>query len=346
MTRLTARSVLIGSSVAVVVSIRACSTGLHSAALRRLLGSPRRRLLQPCALRLPRLRRRRVRQRRVADRRPARRAFGQARRRRSPSMRRLYRARGGERSRRAAPGAGAGQGRRSAARRPARRAGARPEQDVTRAQLAQAEVELAARRAPTSRATRRSSRSAASRAAQLDDSALRARVRAGAGARSCAANSTVAQLPSRTEQIQAQAAQVAAARAALEQATWKLDQKAVAATRAGRVYDTLYREGEWVRGRQPGRAHAAARQRQGALLRARRRSSARSRRDAQCRIHCDGCGADIPATHDASSPTKPSSRRRSSTATRRAASSCSWSRRGRRAETRARSCMPGPAGAA
>ena len=57
---------------------------------------------------------------------------------------------------------------------------------------------------------------------------------------------TVAQLPSRTDQVQAQAAQVAAARAALEQAAWKLDQKSVLATRAGRVYDTLYREGEWV----------------------------------------------------------------------------------------------------
>ena len=44
---------------------------------------------------------------------------------------------------------------------------------------------------------------------------------------------TVAQLPSRDEQIKAQAAQVAAARAALEQATWKLDQKSVRATQAG-----------------------------------------------------------------------------------------------------------------
>ena len=39
---------------------------------------------------------------------------------------------------------------------------------------------------------------------------------------------------------------MAAARAALEQATWKLDQKRCRATRAGRVFDTLYREGEWV----------------------------------------------------------------------------------------------------
>ena len=90
----------------------------------------------------------------------------------------------------------------------------------------------------------------------------------------------VAQLPSRTDQIQAQAAQVAAARAALEQATWKLDQKAVLATKAGRVYDTLYREGEWVAGGQPRRADAAARERQGALLRPaddRRRARAGSR---------------------------------------------------------------------
>src|SRR4029450_86197 len=58
--------------------------------------------------------------------------------------------------------------------------------------------------------------------------------------------------PSRTEQIRAQEAQVAAARAALDQATWKLEQKAIGATRAGRVNDTLYREGEWGAAGNPG----------------------------------------------------------------------------------------------
>ena len=64
--------------------------------------------------------------------------------------------------------------------------------------------------------------------------------------RSLESEVSVGELPSRTDQVRAQAAQVAAARAALEQAQWKLDQKSIAATRDGQVVDTLYREGEWV----------------------------------------------------------------------------------------------------
>lgn len=56
----------------------------------------------------------------------------------------------------------------------------------------------------------------------------------------------VAALPGRDEQIKAQANQVAADRAALAQATWKLQQKEVASPRNGLIFDTLYRQGEWV----------------------------------------------------------------------------------------------------
>jgi len=56
----------------------------------------------------------------------------------------------------------------------------------------------------------------------------------------------VSRLPAREDQIRAQSAQVAAARAALSQSNWRLDQKQVVATLAGIVSDTLYREGEWV----------------------------------------------------------------------------------------------------
>jgi HlyD family secretion protein len=56
----------------------------------------------------------------------------------------------------------------------------------------------------------------------------------------------VSRLPAREDQIRAQSAQVAAARAALSQSSWRLDQKQVVATVAGTVTDTLYREGEWV----------------------------------------------------------------------------------------------------
>lgn len=53
-------------------------------------------------------------------------------------------------------------------------------------------------------------------------------------------------LPARRDLILAQTAQVAAANAALAQANWKLNQKSVFATRSGLVFDTLYREGEFV----------------------------------------------------------------------------------------------------
>ncbi|WP_432720391.1 HlyD family efflux transporter periplasmic adaptor subunit [Jeongeupia wiesaeckerbachi] len=56
----------------------------------------------------------------------------------------------------------------------------------------------------------------------------------------------VARLPGRDAQIKAQAAQVEAARAALAQADWRLAQKSVRAPVAGLVFDTIYREGEWV----------------------------------------------------------------------------------------------------
>jgi len=56
----------------------------------------------------------------------------------------------------------------------------------------------------------------------------------------------VAELGARPEQIRAQASQVAATRAAMDQTRWRLDQKRVVAARAGLVVDTLFREGEWV----------------------------------------------------------------------------------------------------
>ena len=93
--------------------------------------------------------------------------------------------------------------------------------------------------------------------AQLDD-ARSAHAAAQARVAQLRSELTVAQLPSRNEQIQAQAAQVAAARAALEQATWKLDQKSVRATKAGRVLRHALSRRRMGGGRQPGRAHAAA----------------------------------------------------------------------------------------
>jgi HlyD family secretion protein len=55
-----------------------------------------------------------------------------------------------------------------------------------------------------------------------------------------------AQLGARTDQIEAAEAEVAALEAALAQAQWNREQKQQPAPRAGLVFDTLFREGEWV----------------------------------------------------------------------------------------------------
>ncbi|MEX3824284.1 HlyD family secretion protein, partial [Paraburkholderia sp. BR14262] len=61
----------------------------------------------------------------------------------------------------------------------------------------------------------------------------------------------VANLPGRSAQIAAQAADVEAARASLAQAQWRLDQKRVSVPSGGLVYDTLFRVGEWVQAGNP-----------------------------------------------------------------------------------------------
>ncbi len=53
-------------------------------------------------------------------------------------------------------------------------------------------------------------------------------------------------LPAREQQIKAQQNQVAADRASLSEAEWRLGQKDIDSPRQGLVFDTLYREGEWV----------------------------------------------------------------------------------------------------
>ena len=174
------------------------------------------------------------------------------------------------------------------------RAGRRPpEQDVTKAQLAQAEVDLARTATNLARDEAQFKIGGIARA-QLDDSRS-AQAAAQARVAQLRSELTVAQLPSRNEQIQAQAAQVAAARAALDQATWKLDQKSVRATKPGRVYDTLYREGEWVAAGSP-----VVRMLPPANVKVRFfvpqtivGSLALGRAVS---VRCDGCGADIPAT--------------------------------------------------
>jgi HlyD family secretion protein len=172
--------------------------------------------------------------------------------------------------------------------------GRRPtEQAVTQAQIAQAEAEL-------QRATTQAARDEAQlriggiAQAQLDDSRA-ALAAARARLAQLQAELAVARLPGRADQLKAQAAAVDGARAALAQAVWRREQKAVAATQAGEVTDTLYRPGDWVPAGSP-----VVRMLPPLNVKVRFfvpqavvGSLAAGRPVA---IRCDGCGAEIPAT--------------------------------------------------
>jgi HlyD family secretion protein len=58
-------------------------------------------------------------------------------------------------------------------------------------------------------------------------------------------------LGSRTAQITAAEAEVRARESALARSEWELSQKAQAATQSGLVFDTLYRQGEWIAAGRP-----------------------------------------------------------------------------------------------
>jgi HlyD family secretion protein len=119
-----------------------------------------------------------------------------------------------------------------------------PEIQVTRAQLTQAEV--AKKQAEQILSSERAQYSAGgiprtdliNAQAAADSSAARVR--------EVEAELAVDALPAREQQIKAQQNQVAADRATLAEAEWKLEQKVIASPRQGLVFDTLYRQGEWV----------------------------------------------------------------------------------------------------
>jgi len=130
------------------------------------------------------------------------------------------------------------------------RTGKRPQElDVIRAQLAQAVAEEKKSAADRDRDEALYKAEVIPRA-RLDETRARA-VSDAARVRELRSQLDVASLSARGEQIKAQSANVAAARAALEQAEWKLHQKEVAAPSAALVFDVLYRVGEWVQAGSP-----------------------------------------------------------------------------------------------
>jgi len=119
-----------------------------------------------------------------------------------------------------------------------------PEVDVSLAQLAQAQAASRRSAAQLQRDIAQFRIGGIARS-QLDDSREQEQSDA-ARVRELQAQVEVNRLPGRDEARRAQASQVQAADAALAQAEWTLAQKQLAAPAAGRVFDTMYRVGEWV----------------------------------------------------------------------------------------------------
>jgi HlyD family secretion protein len=119
-----------------------------------------------------------------------------------------------------------------------------PEIDVIRAQLLQAQA--SARKS----AQQRERDEAQYRAGGISREQLEATVaQAGTDAARVSelqSQVEVARLPGRAQQLKAQSDQVQVAHAVLAEADWRVEQKAVAAPNAGLVFDTMFREGEWV----------------------------------------------------------------------------------------------------
>jgi HlyD family secretion protein len=170
-----------------------------------------------------------------------------------------------------------------------------PELDVIRAQLAQAQ---ASARSSAAAIARDEAQYQAGGLSQAERDASRALADANiARVQELHHQLEVAELPSRNEQIRSQSALVDAASAALAQAQWKLDQKSVSTSRSGLVFDTLYREGEWVAAGNP-------------VIRLLPPENVKLRFFSpettlgsfsvgqKVLVHCDGCRADIAATVD------------------------------------------------
>ena len=168
-----------------------------------------------------------------------------------------------------------------------------PELDVTKAQLAQA---VAAEQQATAQLKRDEAQFAIGGIprAQLDDSRANHSIKA-ARVRELQGQLEVSRLPARQDQIRAQDAQVAAARAASNQSGWRLDQKHIAAAQAGLVVDTLYREGEWV---PPGSPVVRMLPPQNVKVRffVPQTAIGALKPGRNVAVRCDGCEAEVPAT--------------------------------------------------
>ena len=128
--------------------------------------------------------------------------------------------------------------------------GRRPtEIDAVRAQLAQAQAAAAFSAAELGRQDDLLAKGFATRQ-QLEE-ARTALARDRARVEELQAQVATARLPARPDEIRAAQAQASAAKAALDQADWRLRQRTAISTVSGLVTDTLFVRGEWVGAGQP-----------------------------------------------------------------------------------------------
>jgi len=167
-----------------------------------------------------------------------------------------------------------------------------PELDVVRAQLAQAQAAEVQAAQQVRRDEAQLEIGGIARA-QLDDARANLAIKS-ARVDELARQLQVSRLPARDEQIRAQDAQVAAARALVSQSGWRLGQKQVAASQAGQVADTLYRVGEWVPAGSPVVRLLPP---HGVKLRffVPEPVAGGLRPGRKLLVRCDGCAADVPA---------------------------------------------------
>jgi HlyD family secretion protein len=124
-----------------------------------------------------------------------------------------------------------------------------PEIDAARAQLAQAEAALKLSAVQLRRTEDLVARNFVSKQ-QLDE-AHTAYARDEEHVKEMRAQLATARLPARTDEIRAAQSNADAAKAALDQADWRLGQRSIKAPVAGLVQDTFYVTGEWVNANQP-----------------------------------------------------------------------------------------------
>jgi HlyD family secretion protein len=105
---------------------------------------------------------------------------------------------------------------------------------------------------------------------------------------------TVDALPARDEQIKAQRNQVEADRAALAEAEWRLGQKGISSPRRGLVFDTLYREGEWVAAGNPV-VELLPPENMEVRFFVPEMMVGKLKVGENVQVHCDGCSALVPA---------------------------------------------------